>query len=208
MPSSSTRATHKPEQDGPLLAIGKQCSHPTCHLVDFLPFKCQHCQESFCQDHYKVAEHSCPNYDESKHNRIAPNCPLCNEPVAIRPGTDPNPRSPRRSVRRENAERSYLLQYTVINVGSPFVLRIDFPVTMHVTRHILRAQVHLPMLTRSRSTSKLLLMRPLQPLARLRRRCLQTQMLQWPLPLKFQFRPPNRFPQCLIHFPKLTDGRN
>ncbi|KAJ3881696.1 hypothetical protein F5051DRAFT_396271 [Lentinula edodes] len=92
MPSSSTRATHKPEQDGPLLAIGKQCSHPTCHLVDFLPFKCQHCQESFCQDHYKVAEHSCPNYDESKHNRIAPNCPLCNEPVAIRPGTDPNVR--------------------------------------------------------------------------------------------------------------------
>ncbi|KAJ3841667.1 hypothetical protein F5878DRAFT_453082 [Lentinula raphanica] len=90
--SSSTRATPKLEQDGPLLAIGKQCSHPTCHLVDFLPFQCQHCRESFCQDHYKVAEHSCPKYDESKHNRIAPNCPLCHEPVAIRPGQDPNVR--------------------------------------------------------------------------------------------------------------------
>ncbi|KAJ4482095.1 hypothetical protein J3R30DRAFT_3329480 [Lentinula aciculospora] len=90
--SSSSRATHKLEQDGPLLAIGKQCSHPTCHLVDFLPFKCQHCQVSFCQDHYKVAEHSCPQYDENKHNRIAPNCPLCNDPVAIRPGQDPNVR--------------------------------------------------------------------------------------------------------------------
>ncbi|KIK52081.1 hypothetical protein GYMLUDRAFT_180645 [Collybiopsis luxurians FD-317 M1] len=92
MSSSQSRATPILDQDGPLLAIGKQCSHPTCHLVDFLPFKCQHCQESFCQDHYKVAEHSCPKYDESKYNRIAPSCPLCNEPVAIRPGQDPNAR--------------------------------------------------------------------------------------------------------------------
>lgn len=107
--SSSSRATPKSEQDGPLLAIGQQCTHPTCHLVDFLPFKCQHCQESFCQDHYKVTGHSCPNYDESKHNRIAPSCmsfhsseshfyepifsgPLCNEPVSFRPGEDPNVR--------------------------------------------------------------------------------------------------------------------
>ncbi|KAJ3983605.1 hypothetical protein F5890DRAFT_1462715 [Lentinula detonsa] len=90
MSSSSTQATPKVDQDGPLLDVGKQCSHPTCNLVDFLPFKCQHCQVSFCQDHYKVAEHSCPKYDENKHNRIAPNCPLCNEPVAIRPGQDPN----------------------------------------------------------------------------------------------------------------------
>ncbi|KAJ3717012.1 hypothetical protein C8R42DRAFT_677853 [Lentinula raphanica] len=65
------------EQDGPLSAVGKQCSHPTCHLVDFLPF----------QYHYKVAEHSfCPKYDESKHNRIT----LC--PAAIRPGQDLNVR--------------------------------------------------------------------------------------------------------------------
>ncbi|KAE9383090.1 hypothetical protein BT96DRAFT_844570 [Gymnopus androsaceus JB14] len=90
--SSSSRATPKAELDGPILSIGKQCSHPSCNLVDFLPFKCQHCQDSFCQDHYKVAEHSCPKYDESKHNRIAPNCPLCNEPVAIKPGQDPNVR--------------------------------------------------------------------------------------------------------------------
>ncbi|KAF9077765.1 hypothetical protein BDP27DRAFT_1208694 [Rhodocollybia butyracea] len=88
--SSSSRATPKAEQDGPLLAIGQQCTHPTCNLVDFLPFKCQHCQKPFCQDHYKVTGHSCPNYDESKHNRIAPSCPLCNEPVSFRPGEDPN----------------------------------------------------------------------------------------------------------------------
>lgn len=61
-----------------LLAIGKQCSHQSCHLVDFLPFKCQHCQESYCQEHFMVQTHSCPKYDESKHNRVAPNCKVFN----------------------------------------------------------------------------------------------------------------------------------
>ncbi|THV00824.1 hypothetical protein K435DRAFT_656479 [Dendrothele bispora CBS 962.96] len=90
--SSSSSATPNPERDAQLLAIGKQCSHPSCQLVDFLPFKCQHCADSFCQEHFMVSAHSCPKYDESKHNRVAPNCPLCNEPVAIRVGQDPNNR--------------------------------------------------------------------------------------------------------------------
>lgn len=73
-----------------LLGIGKQCSHSQCNLVDFLPFKCQHCQDYFCQEHFKVSGHNCPKYDESKHNRVAPNCPMCNTPVAVRLGQDPN----------------------------------------------------------------------------------------------------------------------
>ncbi|KAK0504238.1 hypothetical protein EDD18DRAFT_1132574 [Armillaria luteobubalina] len=77
-------------QDAPLLAIGKQCSHPSCLLVDFLPFKCQHCELPYCQEHFLAKDHHCPKYDETKHNRVAPNCPLCNEPVAIPPGQDPN----------------------------------------------------------------------------------------------------------------------
>ncbi|CAA7271320.1 unnamed protein product [Cyclocybe aegerita] len=89
MASSSSPA---PEHDAQLLAIGKQCSHPSCLLVDFLPFKCQHCQLSFCQEHFKVDGHQCDKYDESKHNRVAPNCPLCNTPVAVRQGQDPNVR--------------------------------------------------------------------------------------------------------------------
>ncbi|KAF9267411.1 hypothetical protein L218DRAFT_855568 [Marasmius fiardii PR-910] len=88
--SNSTRATPAPERDQQLLAIGKQCSYSSCNLVDFLPFKCQHCQESFCQEHFKVEAHTCPSYDASKHDRIAPSCPLCNTPVAIPPGQDPN----------------------------------------------------------------------------------------------------------------------
>ncbi|KAH6911403.1 hypothetical protein BKA70DRAFT_1267550, partial [Coprinopsis sp. MPI-PUGE-AT-0042] len=70
------------ERDAQLLAIGQQCSHPQCTLIDFLPFKCQHCHDSFCQEHYKVEDgHQCPKYDASKHNRVAPECPLCNTPI-------------------------------------------------------------------------------------------------------------------------------
>ncbi|KIM89220.1 hypothetical protein PILCRDRAFT_84955 [Piloderma croceum F 1598] len=79
-----------PDRDERLLSIGQQCSDPSCLLVDFLPFKCQHCTQSFCGDHFKVEAHKCPKYDESKHNRVAPSCPLCNNPVAIPLNQDPN----------------------------------------------------------------------------------------------------------------------
>jgi predicted nucleic acid binding AN1-type Zn finger protein len=85
-----SRSSNSQDRETHLLSVGKQCSAPSCHLVDFLPFKCQHCEESFCGDHFKTVDHNCPKYDETKFNRVAPNCPLCNEPIAIRPGQDPN----------------------------------------------------------------------------------------------------------------------
>ncbi|KAH7885211.1 hypothetical protein F5I97DRAFT_1830408 [Phlebopus sp. FC_14] len=91
--SSSTHAEN--ERDAQLMSIGHQCSESSCLLVDFLPFKCQHCEQCFCGEHFLVAAHKCPKYDESKHNRVAPNCPLCNIPVAIPPGEDPNIRMER-----------------------------------------------------------------------------------------------------------------
>ncbi|KAI9465599.1 hypothetical protein BJY52DRAFT_1202308 [Lactarius psammicola] len=91
----SNLTTPSPERDQELLAIGRQCSHPSCLLVDFLPFKCQHCTDSFCADHFKPESHSCSKYDETKYNRVAPDCPLCNEPVPIPPGEDPNIRMER-----------------------------------------------------------------------------------------------------------------
>ncbi|KAI0300383.1 hypothetical protein BC826DRAFT_992995 [Russula brevipes] len=93
--SSSSSPTPNSGRDQQLLAVGRQCSHPYCHLVDFLPFKCQHCANSFCADHFKPASHSCTKYDEAKYNRVAPDCPLCNEPVPIPPGEDPNIRMER-----------------------------------------------------------------------------------------------------------------
>ncbi|KAJ3574719.1 hypothetical protein NP233_g1577 [Leucocoprinus birnbaumii] len=88
----ASRATPVPEREAQLLAIGKQCSEAACHMIDFLPFKCQHCKQSFCQEHFRVEAHRCPEYDETKHDRVAPNCPLCNTPVAIPPGQNPNVR--------------------------------------------------------------------------------------------------------------------
>ncbi|KAJ6585034.1 hypothetical protein B0H19DRAFT_1249938 [Mycena capillaripes] len=73
-----------------LLSVGAQCSHQSCLLVDFLPFKCQHCESSFCQEHFMVTAHKCPKYDETKYNRVSPNCPLCNVVVSVRPGQDAN----------------------------------------------------------------------------------------------------------------------
>jgi hypothetical protein len=72
--SSSSVPAANAGRDEQLLAVGRQCSHPSCGLVDFLPFKCQHCADSFCADHFKPASHSCPKYDEAKYNRIVPDC--------------------------------------------------------------------------------------------------------------------------------------
>ncbi|KAJ7095827.1 hypothetical protein B0H15DRAFT_827259 [Mycena belliarum] len=79
-----------PQPEAQLLSIGAQCSHQSCLLVDFLPFKCQHCGSSFCQEHFMVSAHKCSKYDETKYNRVAPNCPLCNAVVSVRPGQDAN----------------------------------------------------------------------------------------------------------------------
>lgn len=79
-----------PERDHQLLDIGKQCSEASCLVVDFLPFKCQHCAHAYCGDHFLPTAHHCEKYDAAKLDRIAPSCPLCNTPVAIPPGQDPN----------------------------------------------------------------------------------------------------------------------
>ncbi|KAI0823928.1 hypothetical protein BC628DRAFT_1323586 [Trametes gibbosa] len=79
-----------PERDQQLLDIGKQCSESSCLVVDFLPFKCQHCTHAFCGDHFLPTAHHCDKYDAAKLDRVAPSCPLCNTPVAIPPGQDPN----------------------------------------------------------------------------------------------------------------------
>lgn len=86
-------ATSKPTAE--LLAIGHQCSAQYCNLVDFLPYKCQHCEQKFCSEHRVPASHNCAKYDELKHNRVAPPCPLCNTPVTIPVGQDPNIRMER-----------------------------------------------------------------------------------------------------------------
>lgn len=91
----SRSSIHSAERDQQLLSIGHQCSEATCMLIDFLPIECQHCAKPFCTDHFLPASHKCDKYDESKYNRVASSCPLCNAPIAIPPGQDPNIRMER-----------------------------------------------------------------------------------------------------------------
>ncbi|KAH8114736.1 hypothetical protein DFH11DRAFT_1688819 [Phellopilus nigrolimitatus] len=80
------------ERDGgqDILDIGEQCSARTCGLVDFLPFKCDHCKERFCQEHYRPEYHECAKWDKNAEDRRAIECPFCSTLIAIPPGEDPN----------------------------------------------------------------------------------------------------------------------
>ncbi|KAL1917833.1 uncharacterized protein VTP21DRAFT_3667 [Calcarisporiella thermophila] len=68
--------------------VGKHCSQRDCNQLDFLPYTCQYCKKTFCQDHWKAKDHDCPKY-EALDVRI-PVCPLCQQPVSIRRGEDAN----------------------------------------------------------------------------------------------------------------------
>lgn len=86
--SGTSTPTPAQERDQELLSIGHQCSSKTCGLVDFLPFKCQHCSLPFCAEHYLPNAHSCEKYDETKYNRIAPSC-ACNSFIRLCVDTEP-----------------------------------------------------------------------------------------------------------------------
>ncbi|KAI5795494.1 hypothetical protein DFH27DRAFT_565616 [Peziza echinospora] len=40
-------------------AIGKHCDIPSCHMLDFLPFKCESCNGTYCLDHRTETAHKC-----------------------------------------------------------------------------------------------------------------------------------------------------
>jgi hypothetical protein len=73
-----------------LLHAGTSCSHPACRTIDFLPFKCSHCNHSFCTDHWQPTQHDCPKYDPAQYDRIVPQCPFCSKPVNVTQGQDIN----------------------------------------------------------------------------------------------------------------------
>uniref|UniRef100_A0A8C3P3I2 AN1-type domain-containing protein n=1 Tax=Cyanoderma ruficeps TaxID=181631 RepID=A0A8C3P3I2_9PASS len=55
-----------------------------CHilLLDFLPLKCDACEQIFCTDHIAYAQHNCTS--AYKKDVQVPVCPLCNTPVPVR----------------------------------------------------------------------------------------------------------------------------
>ncbi|KAF9193330.1 zinc finger, AN1-type domain [Haplosporangium sp. Z 767] len=74
-----------------LPSIGKHCSDATCSQLDFLPFTCQYCKKIYCQDHWRLEGHNCPNKDKAtQQDQRVPICPLCDKPVPVKKGEDPN----------------------------------------------------------------------------------------------------------------------
>jgi AN1-like Zinc finger. len=39
--------------------LGKRCGLVECKQLDFLPFKCSHCELVFCKDHFMPDKHMC-----------------------------------------------------------------------------------------------------------------------------------------------------
>ncbi|XP_059332000.1 AN1-type zinc finger protein 2B isoform X1 [Ammospiza nelsoni] len=57
-------------------------------IRDFLPLKCDACEQIFCTDHIAYAQHDCTS--AYKKDVQVPVCPLCNTPVPVRRGEMPD----------------------------------------------------------------------------------------------------------------------
>uniref|UniRef100_A0A673NIA0 AN1-type domain-containing protein n=1 Tax=Sinocyclocheilus rhinocerous TaxID=307959 RepID=A0A673NIA0_9TELE len=62
--------------------LGEHCSEKSCKRLDFLPMKCDACEDIFCKDHITYANHKCTS--SYKKDIQVPVCPLCNTPIPIR----------------------------------------------------------------------------------------------------------------------------
>jgi predicted nucleic acid binding AN1-type Zn finger protein len=58
--------------------------------VDFLPYTCSGCKQVFCQDHWKADSHNCPQAHILNQDARVPVCPLCQQPVPVPKGANPN----------------------------------------------------------------------------------------------------------------------
>ncbi|XP_028310778.1 AN1-type zinc finger protein 2A-like isoform X2 [Gouania willdenowi] len=68
--------------------LGEHCSEKTCKRLDFLPMRCDACQEIFCKDHITYANHRCTS--SYKKDVQVPVCPLCDTPIPIKRGEMPD----------------------------------------------------------------------------------------------------------------------
>lgn len=68
--------------------LGKHCFQGSCKKLDFLPMKCDACENIFCQEHFTYENHSCPSAYQK--NVQVPVCPLCNIPIPTKRGQLPD----------------------------------------------------------------------------------------------------------------------
>lgn len=63
-PPTSLAAARARYADADLDAIGAHCALPLCRRLDFLPFLCPSCRQSFCTEHRTEDAHSCTHAGE------------------------------------------------------------------------------------------------------------------------------------------------
>lgn len=51
-----------PKEDQGIMDIGKNCSY--CNQLDFLPFTCEFCKNTYCSNHRTLEQHNCPHKDK------------------------------------------------------------------------------------------------------------------------------------------------
>ncbi|XP_044294058.1 AN1-type zinc finger protein 2B [Varanus komodoensis] len=68
--------------------LGAHCSEPSCKRLDFLPLKCDACEQLFCTDHVAYAHHHCTS--AYKKDVQVPVCPLCSTPIPVKRGEMPD----------------------------------------------------------------------------------------------------------------------
>ncbi|KAK7792002.1 hypothetical protein R5R35_004205 [Gryllus longicercus] len=68
--------------------LGQHCSEVTCQQLDFLPLKCDACENIFCREHIAYKDHNCSS--AYKKDVQVPVCPLCNTPVPLKKGETPD----------------------------------------------------------------------------------------------------------------------
>ncbi|EDU45631.1 AN1 zinc finger protein [Pyrenophora tritici-repentis Pt-1C-BFP] len=74
------------EMKGEVEAIGAHCQMEYCHVLDFLPFRCESCQGKFCLDHRTEHAHACTKAGDWARRRAAQNAlTSTNTPLTPKP---------------------------------------------------------------------------------------------------------------------------
>ncbi|XP_026863106.2 AN1-type zinc finger protein 2A isoform X1 [Electrophorus electricus] len=68
--------------------LGEHCSEKSCKRLDFLPMRCDACEQIFCKDHITYVSHKCTS--SYKKDVQVPVCPLCNIPIPVKRGEMPD----------------------------------------------------------------------------------------------------------------------
>ena len=70
--------------------MGIHCAEQTCHQLDFLPFTCNLCHNTFCIEHRSYKEHKCT--EAYRKDKLVPTCPLCGQALPVSKGMDADQR--------------------------------------------------------------------------------------------------------------------